>query len=366
MSPKNDLLAIWHSGVAAVQGRSSVNDALATHHIARPDFVIAAGKAAASMAAAVHDTFGKIPTLIVTKYDHTADAPKHAIVVQSAHPVPDEASLAGGAAIQDAIFKCEKDTHLLFLVSGGASSLALPASITLDDLTLETEILLASGKDIHAMNVRRKEVSQIKGGKALAGFKGCKITALAISDVQGDDVGVIGSGIAAAPDTFDFEYTSLIVASNQIARQAAADHAGTSVISNLEDMYDDVAVLATKIVAQLRTSKDGIHIMGGEPTVVLPSNPGLGGRNMMLAAMIAREIKGTTGIRVLVAGTDGTDGPTDAAGALVDGQTWDESGHLAIEQANVAPWLDAKDVLIRSGPTGTNVMDLLIAEIRSS
>ena len=352
MSPKNDLLAIWRSGVAAVQGRSSVNNALATHHITRPDFVIAAGKAAASMAAAVHDTFGKIPTLIVTKYDHTADAPKHAIVVQSAHPVPDEASLAGGAAIQDAIFKCEKDTHLLFLVSGGASSLAevLPASITLDDLTLETEILLASGKDIHAMNVRRKEVSQIKGGKALAGFKGCKITALAISDVQGDDVGVIGSGIA----------------SNQIARQAAADHAGTSVISNLEDMYDDVAVLATKIVAQLRTSKDGIHIMGGEPTVVLPSNPGLGGRNMMLAAMIAREIKGTTGIRVLVAGTDGTDGPTDAAGALVDGQTWDESGHLAIEQANVAPWLDAKDVLIRSGPTGTNVMDLLIAEIRSS
>ena len=368
MSSKNDLLAIWHSGVAAVQGRSSVNSALAAHQITRPDFVIAAGKAAASMAAAVHDTFGKIPTLIVTKYGHTEDAPKHAIVVQSAHPVPDEASLAGGAAIQDAISKCEKDAHLLFLVSGGASSLAevLPAGMTLNDLTLETEILLASGKDIHAMNARRKEVSQIKGGKALAGFKGCKITAFAISDVQGDDVGVIGSGIAAAPDTFDFEYNSLIVASNQIARQAAADHAGTSAISNLEDMYDDVTVLATKIVAQLRASEDGIHIMGGEPTVVLPSNPGLGGRNMMLAAMIARELKGTTGIRVLVAGTDGTDGPTDAAGALVDGQTWDESGHLAIEQANVAPWLDAKDVLIRSGPTGTNVMDLLIAEVRSS
>ena len=99
MSSKNDLLAIWRSGVAAVQGRSSVNSALAAHQITRPDFVIAAGKAAASMAAAVHDTFGKIPTLIVTKYDHTEDAPKHAKVVQSAHPVPDEASLAGGAAI---------------------------------------------------------------------------------------------------------------------------------------------------------------------------------------------------------------------------------------------------------------------------
>jgi hydroxypyruvate reductase len=368
MSPKNDLLAIWRSGVAAVQGRSSVNRALAAHQIARPDSVVAVGKAAASMAAAVYDTFGEIPTLIVTKHGHIKETPKHASVVQSGHPVPDEASLIAGTAIRDAIAECKKDAHLLFLVSGGASSLAevLPAGMSLNDLTLETEALLASGQDIHTINLRRKEISQIKGGKAFAGFKGRNITTLAISDVQGDDVGVIGSGIAAVPDTFNFEYTSHIVANNQIARQAAADHAGISVKSNHEDMYDDVAVLAVQIADQLRTSNDGIHILGGEPTVVLPENPGLGGRNMMLASMIAREIKGTKGIRVLVAGTDGTDGPTDAAGALVDGQTWDESGHVAIEQANIAPWLNAKDALIRSGPTGTNVMDLLIAEVRST
>jgi glycerate 2-kinase len=112
-------------------------------------------------------------------------------------------------------------------------------------------------------------------------------------------------------------------------------------------------------------SPDGIHILGGEPTVVLPPNPGLGGRNMALALLIAREIAGTTGIRVLVAGTDGTDGPTDAAGAIVDGTTWEASGAEALATANVAPWLDAKGALFHPGPTGTNVMDMLIAECRT-
>jgi len=364
-SPDGDLLALWNAGVAAVQGRSSVNLALQSHDVERPDLVIAVGKAAASMACAVHDVFGELPTLVITKYNHTQNAPKHAKIVESAHPVPDEASLTAGTAIQGAIASSPKGSHLLFLVSGGASSLAevLPDGMTLADLSKETQTLLASGKDIHAMNAQRKEISQIKGGKALAGFKGRKVTVLAISDVQGDDVGIIGSGLAAAPTSHDFEYSSHIVASNQIARETAVEKAGTSVISTSEDMYEDVVTLAPKIAARLRASKDGIYIMGGEPTVVLPPNPGLGGRNMMLAAMIAREIKGTVGIRVLVAGTDGTDGPTDAAGALVDGKTWDVSGHLAIEQANIAPWLDAKNALIRTGPTGTNVMDLLIAEV---
>lgn len=363
-----DLLALWNAGVAAVQGRSSVNLALKIHDVDRPDLVIAVGKAAASMACAVHDVFGELPTLVVTKYNHTQDAPQHAKIIESAHPVPDEASLAAGTAIHDAIAGSPEGSHLLFLVSGGASSLAevLPDGMTLTDLSKETQTLLASGKDIHAMNAQRKEISQIKGGKALASFKGRKVTTLAISDVQGDDVGIIGSGIAAAPTSHDFEYSSHIVASNQIAREAAVEKAGTPVISTSENMYEDVVTLAPRIAAWLHASKDGIYIMGGEPTVILPPNPGLGGRNMMLAAMIAREIKGTVGIRVLIAGTDGTDGPTDAAGALVDGQTWDASGHLAIEQANIAPWLDAKNALIRTGPTNTNVMDLLIAEVCSS
>jgi len=350
--------------VKAVQGIPSVSTAIVTHKIPRPDHVIAVGKAAASMAAAAHQQYGEIATTIVTKYGHLEDAPEHALVLEAAHPVPDQSSLNAGAALQDAVTQCAAGSHLLVLVSGGASSLAevLPSQMSLSDLALKTQTMLASGQDIHAMNALRKKVSMIKGGKLLAGFKGAAVTTLAISDVEGDDLGIIGSGIGATPADHSFDFSAHIVASNQIARSAAAAQLAVAPLSNTETLYEDVETLAPKIAAQLRASPSGIHIRGGEPTVILPPNPGLGGRNMALALMIAREIAGTKGIRVLVAGTDGTDGPTDAAGALIDGSTWDESGAQALSEANAAPWLDARGALFRSGPTGTNVMDLLIAE----
>lgn len=338
--------------------------AIHAQKITKPDAIISVGKAAASMAAAACDVFGEVPALIVTKYNHGEDAPAHAELIETAHPVPDQASLTAGKTLQRAVSQCPLGSHLLLLVSGGASSLAevLPDHMTLDDLATKTQAMLASGQDIHAMNARRKEISQIKGGKLLEGFKGRKISTLAVSDVEGDDLKVIGSGIGGAPISHSFEFTSHIVASNLIARQAAANHVDGPLLANSETLYENVDTLAPKIAALLRDSANGVHIMGGEPTVILPPNPGLGGRNMALALMIARGIAGTTGIRVLVAGTDGTDGPTDAAGAIVDGDTWDESGAAALSQANAAPWLDAKGALFRSGPTGTNVMDLLIAE----
>lgn len=367
MTHKSDLESIWWAGVAAVQGRTCVATALATNQITPPDRIIAVGKAAASMAAAAHDIYGEKPTLIVTKYDHLGDAPSHAQTLQAAHPVPDEASLAAGAALMQLVAASPPGSHLLFLVSGGASSLAevLPNNMTLNELKAKTRELLASGKDIHAVNALRKDVSLIKGGKLLTGFMGRKVTTLAISDVEGDDLNIIGSGIGTAPALASFEFDAHIVASNQIARQAAGTALVTTPLSNAEALYGDVVDLAPEIASALKASKDGIHIFGGEPTVVLPQNPGKGGRNMALALTIAREISGTKGIRVLVAGTDGTDGPTDAAGAIIDGDTWDESAAHALELADAAPWLDAKRALFRSGPTGTNVMDLLIAECRT-
>ena len=364
MTPSTDIKAIWWAGVNAVQGKASVSTAITTHKITRPDCVISVGKAAASMAAAAHAHFGAVPATIVTKHGHIDDAPSHATVIEAAHPVPDQASLTAGHALIQAVKKCPVGSHLLFLVSGGASSLAevLPDHMSIEDLATKTQALLASGQDIHAMNALRKEVSLIKGGKLLAGFKGAKVTTLAISDVEGDSLGIIGSGIGAAPEAHSFAFTSHIVASNQIARQAAASALDQPPLTNSETLCDDINILAPKIAARLRASQNGIHILGGEPTVVLPSNPGQGGRNMALALIIAREIAGTKGIRVLVAGTDGTDGPTDAAGAIVDGDTWDISGAIALERADAAPWLDAKGALFRTGPTGTNVMDLLIAE----
>lgn len=363
MESNAKLINMWQAGVAAVRGRTSVKAALTASSTAEPDQIIAVGKAAASMALAADDVFGPVPMLVVTKYDHSAEAPPHAHVIESAHPVPDDASLRAGRAVLDCIDSMEPDSHLLMLVSGGASALveALPVGVTLQDLATQTQDLLASGLDIHAMNAQRSAVSQIKAGKLLARFSGAKVTTLAISDVEGDDLNVIGSGIgqAHAPS---FAFTSQIVASNAIARTACAQAAHAPVLTNEETLYEDVHVLAKRIGAALKTSEKGLHIYGGEPTVILPPNPGLGGRNMALALLLAREIAGFEGLRILVAGTDGTDGPTDAAGALVDGTTWEDSAQEALDRADAAPWLDARDALFRPGPTGTNVMDLLIAQ----
>lgn len=363
MSSSVDLCALWRVGVKAVQGRGAVTAALKDLQVSRPSGVVAVGKAAASMAAAAHDVFGPLPMLVITKYGHTDDVPAGAEVITSAHPVPDENSLRAGARLTDVVADYPPGSHLLMLTSGGASALAehLSADMTLQDLAEQTQALLASGQDIHAMNALRKKASRIKGGKLLAQFRGAQVTSLAISDVQGDALDVIGSGIGDAPADAPFLFHPHIVASNAIARMAVAQAATCPVLSNTEDLYENIETLAPKIARQLLASGPGLHIKGGEPTVVLPPDPGQGGRNMALALMLAREIAGTPGLQILVAGTDGTDGPTDAAGALVNGATWDDSGAEALARADTAPWLDARGALFRSGPTGTNVMDLLIA-----
>ena len=364
MTHQADLAALWWQGVRAVQGKPAVIMAIEAHRVSTPDQILAVGKAAASMAAAAYEVFGPVPTQIVTKYHHIDDVPPHATLIEAAHPVPDAASLHAGKALRDTVQACKSDAHLLMLVSGGASSLAedLPAGMTLADLAQRTETMLASGADIHAMNAQRRDISQIKGGKLLARFGGTRVTSLAISDVEGDALGVIGSGIGDAPLDANFAFDAHIVANNHFARMAVAAASDLPVLTNAETLYDKVETLAPRIATQLLNGEIGLHVLGGEPTVVLPKNPGKGGRNMALALLLAREIAGSDGLRILVAGTDGTDGPTDAAGALIDGNTWDDSAQDAIDRADAAPWLDARGALFRSGPTGTNVMDLLIAE----
>jgi hydroxypyruvate reductase len=105
----------------------------------------------------------------------------------------------------------------------------------------------------------------------------------------------------------------------------------------------------------------GVWVLGGEPTVTLPETPGRGGRNQALALALAREIAGQAGLHLVVGGTDGSDGPTDAAGGVVDGATWTDAGTEALARADSGPFLEARGALLTTGPTGTNVMDLLVA-----
>jgi len=357
------ILGLWQAGVAAVGGASAVETALKNHSIARPDRIIAVGKAAAAMARAAATRWPDVPCLIITKYGHIDAAPPHATMIEAAHPVPDDASLRAGLALQKAVAENGANAHLLMLVSGGASALAeVPVDgMDLADLQAETNALLASGADIGTMNAHRTGRSQIKGGKLLAGFAGHTVTTLALSDVEGDALATIGSGIGDAPKDAAFTFTAHIVASNAIARAAVAAASPLPVQTNAETLYADVTDLGPQIAKHLKSAPTGLHILGGEPVVHLPDSPGKGGRNMALALTLAREIAGTPNLRILVAGTDGTDGPTDAAGAIIDGNTWAPDGQAALDSANAYPWLAAHDALVITGPTGTNVMDLLIA-----
>ena len=324
---KAELEAIWHAGVAAVQGGAAVEAALADPSIAAPDCIVAVGKAAASMARAALDRYPDVPCIVATKTDHAAGAglPEGVEIIEASHPVPDAMSLAAGHRVLQTVSDMGAGSHLLLLASGGASSLVevLEDGLTLEDLAAENARLLAAGLDIHAMNRRRKELSRIKGGKLLEAFRGARATVLAISDVEGDDIGVIGSGIGSAPASHGFVYESRIVASNAIARAAAAVEAkrrGYRVLSSDETLYCDVADAAGRIAKGL-DGRPGVRIWGGEPTVILPDNPGQGGRNQALALRIAEQIADQNNVAVLVAGTDGSDGPTRAAGGLVNGAT---------------------------------------------
>ncbi|WP_204114951.1 DUF4147 domain-containing protein [Shimia biformata] len=361
------LKEIWWAGVNAVGGDRSVRDAISRLAVPRPDRILAVGKAAPAMARAAMDTLGRdVPTLVATKYDHALPLPEAARTIEAAHPVPDENSLIAGRALWQAVQDMGAGSHLLLLVSGGASALAeFPEDgLSLAALRAENTRLLSEGLDIHAMNARRKELSRIKGGKLLAGFGGARVTVLAISDVEGDALSVIGSGIGDAPAQHAFSFVAHIVASNAIAREAAAQaarDAGLDVIINDETLYDDVTALAPTLGQYLTEAAPGCHIFGGEPTVVLPPDPGQGGRNQALALEVAREISGLDGITVLVAGTDGTDGPTSAAGGIVTGRTWAEDAAHYLRAADSGRFLETSEALFTSGPTGTNVMDLLIA-----
>ena len=360
-----DLLRqIWWAGVNAVRGDTAVAAALDSAAIPRPDLILAVGKAAVAMTKPVAARFGPVPTLAVTKHGHSEPGLPFE-VLHASHPVPDATSLTAGARLLAAVQAAQPGSHLLLLVSGGASALAEAPrpGVTLADITALNRALLASGKDIATMNAERTRHSQIKGGGLLDQFRGARVTVLAISDTCGDLMGTIGSGLGLCRPRAGLTCDSRIVASNTVARMAAAACAqalGLTLHHNAETLYDDVAACATLMARDLGPAP-GLYLWGGEPTVILPANPGQGGRNQALALRMAQMIHGQPDLSVLVAGTDGSDGPTTAAGGLVDGTTWADAAADALTAADSGSFLDQRGALFTTGPTGTNVMDLALA-----
>jgi hydroxypyruvate reductase len=392
---RQDLLEIFAAALEAVRGDRVVAQALQQARLTGDWHVVAIGKAAAAMWQGAREVLGGQirASLVITKHGHAeALSPQEGLeLIESDHPVPGAASLEAGRRLLDFLKRAPADARFLFLVSGGASSLVevLPEGMTAGQLAQLNTWLLGSGLDIAAMNAVRKRVSRIKGGGLLRWVGTREGRCLLISDVPGDDPAVIGSGLlvpgdAPLPDGLPDWVGALIeadaalpssstrcevIANRTRALEAAAETArqlGYRVELAPDLLSGDAGATGAALGARLRDAAPGVYLWGGETTVRLPPQPGRGGRNQHLALGAARALAGAAGAYLLAAGTDGTDGPTDDAGALVDGQTTERmaldgiDARDALVRADAGTALEAAGDLVRTGPTGTNVMDLVI------
>ena len=374
------LLELLRAGLAAVDGRRRTADTLKSllteGRVVGPCEVAAVGKAACAMALGAHDALGdRIQrTLIIAKDGHLQAGVKAlpgVEIIESSHPMPDQRSLTAGQRLCEFVAQLPSEATPVFLVSGGASSLAevLVPGASLQELRQLNAAGLASGEDIAELNARRRRISRLKGGGLTACLKDRAALALFVSDVPGDDPAVIGSGLLGpAPRAASADrVTRRIIARIEDAMQAVAARAAAlrSWISDAR-FAGDADRLAVRLTHELYLSGAEVCVWGGESVVRLPPNPGQGGRNQHLALAAARLIAGQEDLLFMAAGTDGTDGPTDDAGALVDGETCarvtvaglDVDRSLSTADSQCA--LAAAGDLIHTGPTGTNVGDLVV------
>jgi hydroxypyruvate reductase len=366
---------LWWAGVHAVSGRLSVARSLARLTNYHADLIIAVGKAAGAMYRGAIDVLGGDPVaVVVTKPGHARDhllGQSQVTLFESGHPIPNADSLRAGASIIRAMSNADVNSSVLLLVSGGASALAemLPPDLRLRDWQEATADLIASGADIHSINKQRRSTSMLKGGQLLQRFRGRSARVLAISDVPGDSIAVIGSGLGDA-SLCRTEVSTEIVASNSLARTAIATTAqvlGVKLHIDEQTLDGELFSVAKRLGLVLRNGPPGLYLWGGEPTLRLPAQPGKGGRNQSLALAIARELQGAS-VDVLAAGTDGTDGPTVAAGAVLQAAMRYDSARLnaALRGADAGSFLaelesqHAGAKLFVTGPTDTNVMDIVI------
>jgi glycerate 2-kinase len=373
------LLELLRAALAAVDGRACTRQALAARlpaaHLDATRYQVAAlGKAAASMALGAGDVLGARleRTLILTKDGHV-DAAAAALpgveIHESGHPVPDARSLSSGARLLEFIEQLPPAVRPIFLVSGGASSLveALIPEADLETLQRLNRAGLTSGASIEALNAERRRISRIKGGRLVAPLAGRAALALFISDVPNDDPAVIGSGVLGPAPQGPDDVERIVIASIDGAIRAVRARATGFKVSVAAGRFTQEAErLAVRFAHELHLGREPVRVWGGESVVRLPPHPGRGGRNQHLALAAARLIAGQDELLLLAAGTDGTDGVSDSAGALVDGETCARIALAGLDvdsclrRADSGTALAAAGDLIDTGPTGTNVGDLVI------
>jgi len=386
--------------------------------------LIGFGKAASLMSKAIEDNLGDLLAggIIITKYGHSARGDRNSKIIayEAGHPLPDENGQKAAREIVRVLNEADKSTLVICLISGGGSALLVAPyrDITLADKQEVTGMLLQAGADICELNTVRKHISAVKGGRLAETAQPATIISLILSDVMGDRLDMIASG-PTAPDKTTYKdahnvfrkyklegrlpssvaemigngirglvpetpkdgdpvfqrVRNIIVGSNKMATDAARNAAElrgyrTTVIST--ELCGEASIVAGELARKAIDSKKALApgdkaclIAGGETTVKVRGN-GKGGRNTELALVFGMEIKGLPGITFLSAGTDGTDGPTDAAGAFVDGQTVAKAAGAGIDAGEYLKNNDSYTFFSRTGdlfitgPTGTNVMDIQI------
>lgn len=390
---KSILSDLFCSGLNAVNGHFVVEQQLQNKPIEGKVAIVAIGKAAAAMMlgaqAQLKDQIQS--ALVITKEGHI-DKTLTWAHIESGHPIPNQKSLDAGEVLLEFITCIPKETKFLALISGGTSALVevLPENFDLTLLQKMNKWLLGSGLEIDEMNKIRQSVSLIKAGKILNNLPLNNMTQFLISDVKDDEIAIIGSGlfvdveknhltphlpnwlkqyIQAPKPIKTVLVESEVIASNEKACQEIIEQAKVKnykVMYHGQTLYGDVFDLAELLVKQLLEAKPGIHIWGGEPTLVLPEKTGRGGRNQSLALALACLLENTKGITVLVGATDGNDGSTDDAGAIIDGHTLQRGRNIGSAQdyvtaADAGTYLAEAGDLLSTGPTSTNVMDIVIA-----
>lgn len=365
-------------------------------------YLIAVGKAAWEMAnCAVGCLSGKVCAgIVLTKYGHVQGAIKDIVCYEAGHPVPDENSLQGTEAILQMLTGLDERDNILFLLSGGGSSLFEKPFISLDELQDITTQLLACGASITEINTIRKHLSQVKGGRFAAFCKPAHITAIILSDVIGEQLDMVASGPTCGDSSTSADAMAIVekyhITLSLSAQKALlletpfeapnATNIVTGSVSKLcehakeicAELGYDATVLTDHLTCEAReagkflgaiarthanTSERLAFLVGGE-TVVHLTGSGLGGRNQELALAAASQIEGLQNVVAFSFGSDGTDGPTDAAGGYVDGQT----SHLvdvdtALQSNDSYHELQKSGGLLVTGPTGTNVNDLAVVLI---
>lgn len=383
-------------------------------------YIVGAGKASAAMALTIESILGSRITEghIITKYEHAV--PLQFIgITEAGHPVPDENGIKGTELIMSIARKAEKNDLMICLISGGGSALLtdVPEGCSLEDLKALNKVLLKSGADIFEMNCIRKHLSKVKGGLLAKTAFPSRVVSLILSDVIGDPLDVIASGPTTHdPTTFADAISiikkynikneipiqiyqlledgvdnkrqetlkqsdealqltnNLIIGTNKLALAIAKQKASlfgyeTKIITDkLEGNVTDVAkyiIDCIKNVTKENMYENTCLLFAGEATIKVEGE-GLGGRNQHLALLMAQLLADQPGITFLSAGTDGTDGPTDAAGAVVDSFTSQTASNFQLNMEQYIQHCDSYHFfeqvagLIKTGPTQTNVMDVMV------